>query len=94
MTQREKPRRVPALVTYLEPFRIILGPEDHWQCSIEDVNSANWNYVQLHQLVGGVDVGLPPPYNLVMSSDGALALPPIDKLRGDQEAVEFFNKCP
>ncbi|MEQ9488828.1 MAG: hypothetical protein RIM72_07535 [Alphaproteobacteria bacterium] len=93
MTEIEHPRRVPALVTYLEPFRIIQGPEDSWQCSIEDVNSANWNYVQLHELVGGIDVGLPPPYHLVMSLDGALAIPPIDKLRSDQEAVEFFNRC-
>lgn len=93
MTEIEQPRRVPALVTYLEPFRIIQGPEADWQCSIEDVNSANWNYAQLHELVGGIDVGLPEPYHLVMSLDGALALPPIDKLRSDQEAVEFFNRC-
>lgn len=93
MSENESPRRVPALVTYLEPFRIIQGPEANWQCNIEDVNANNWNYVQLHELVGGIDVGLAPPYHLIVTLDGALALPPIPKLRSDQEAVEFFNRC-
>jgi hypothetical protein len=49
--------------------------------------------VALHEIVGGADVGLPPPYHMVFARDGGMALPPIPQLRNDQEAVEFFNRC-
>ena len=49
-------RRVPCLIAYLDPFRIVetdtLAP---WQVSIEDVNTLNWDYVKLHEIVGGID---------------------------------------
>ena len=44
-------------------------------------------------MVGGLDVGLPSPYHLAVSRDGALALPPIDKLLALDKSVEFFNRC-
>jgi len=44
-------------------------------------------------MAGGLDVGLPAPYHLVVARDGALALPPIDGLRSDQALVEYFNRC-
>jgi len=88
-------RRVPALIAYLNPFRII--EKDHasepWSASIEQVNESNWDYVALHEIIGGVDVGLESPYHMVIARDGALALPPIPKLRFDQAAVEYFNHC-
>jgi hypothetical protein len=52
-------RRVPCLIAYLDPFRIVdLGTLPPWQVSIEEVNSLNWDYVKLHEIVGGIDVGL------------------------------------
>lgn len=87
-------RRVPCIITFLEPFRLVDGPESApWNISINDINRVNWDYVQLHELVGGVDVGLPPPYHLAIGRDGALALPPLPELCNHQEAVEFFNRC-
>lgn len=87
-------RRVPCLITYLHPFRMIesdaLSP---WSATIKQVNSRSWDYTALHELAGGIDVDLPKPYHLVLARDGALALPPIDHLRSDQSAVEFFNRC-
>jgi hypothetical protein len=87
-------RRVPCLVTYLEPFRIVehdtLPP---LQVSVEEVNSLGWDYAKLHEIVGGIDVGLKAPYHLLVTRDGALALPPIKSLRVDHVAVEFFNRC-
>ncbi|MBR1364909.1 hypothetical protein [Bradyrhizobium ottawaense] len=87
-------RRVHCLIAYLEPFRIVeaeaLTP---WQVSIEDVNTLSWDYVKLHEIVGGIDVGLPAPFNLVVTRDGALALPPIKELQADHASVEFFNRC-
>jgi hypothetical protein len=87
-------RRVHCLIAYLEPFRVVeaetLTP---WQVSIDDVNTLNWDYVKLHEIVGGIDVGLPAPFNLVVTRDGALALPPIKELQADHASVEFFNRC-
>ncbi|MCF3630494.1 hypothetical protein RJ527_04505 [Thalassospiraceae bacterium LMO-SO8] len=87
-------RRVPCLIAYLHPFRIIesdaLSP---WNVTIEQVNRQSWDYAALHEIAGGIDVGLPAPYHLVLARDGALALPPIKDLWPDQAAVEFFNRC-
>ena len=61
--------------------------------TIEQVNRQSWDYVALHEVIGGVDVGLKSPYHMVVARDGALALPPLPELRSDQAAVEFFNRC-
>lgn len=87
-------RSVPAMVAYISPFRLVNGPDSPpWAVSIEQVNKGGWDYVALHERVGGIDVGLTSPYHLVVARDGAVALPPIPELRSDQEAVEFFNRC-
>lgn len=87
-------RRVPCFIGYLHPFRIVetdaLQP---WACTIEQVNGRSWDYTALHEMAGGLDVGLAAPYHLVVSRDGALALPPIPELRSDQTAVEYLNRC-
>jgi hypothetical protein len=82
------------MVAFLHPFRLVNAPASPpWQLTVEDVNRRNWDYVALHEIVGGADVGLPPPYHMVFARDGGMALPPIPQLRNDQEAVEFFNRC-
>jgi hypothetical protein len=87
-------RRVPCLIAYLHPFRLIEAePLQPWEITIEQVNRRSWDYVALHEMAGGIDVGLPSPYHLVLARDGALALPPIDGLHSHQSAVEFFNRC-
>jgi len=87
-------RRVPCLATFLHPFRIIDGPDSpEWNVSIEQINSGTWNYAALHEIVGGIEVGLDAPYHLVVCRDGGLALPPIPALRDERKAVEFFNEC-
>jgi len=87
-------RRVPCIVAYLSPFRIVNNPESPtWNIDIEDINRGTWDYVQLHKLVGGVDVGLPPPYHMVVSRDGAIGLPALPHLQAAQAAMEFVNRC-
>lgn len=87
-------RRVPCFIGYLHPFRIVeTDTLQAWACTIEQVNGRSWNYAALHEMVGGLDVGLAPPYHLVVSRDGALALPPVLELRSDQAAVEYINRC-
>lgn len=88
------PRRIPAMVTYLRPFRMVSSTSlEAWSVSIEQINTASWDYVKLHEIAGGLDVGLPAPYHMLVGRDGALALPPIPELRTDQKAVEYFNRC-
>lgn len=87
-------RSVPAMIAYISPFRLVNGPESlPWSITIKEVNRGGWDYEALHEMVGGIDVGLTPPYHLILARDGAVALPPIPELRNDQEAVEFFNRC-
>jgi hypothetical protein len=88
------PRRVAAMVVYLHPFRMVASTTlSEWTASIEQINQRDWDYVKLHEIAGGIDVGLPGPYHMLVGRDGALALPPLPQLRSDQQAVEFFNRC-
>lgn len=88
-------RRVPCLVTYISPFRIVDNSMTApWSVTIEEVNSKTWDYVALHELVGGIEVGLAEPYHMAVSRDGALALPPLPELTSDQQSVEFFQSLP
>lgn len=86
-------RRVPCMVAYLHPFRLVDGPSSPtWDVSVEDINRGKWDYVELHRMVGGIDVSMPAPYHMVVARDGAFGLPVLAHLRGDQAAVEFFNR--
>lgn len=87
------PRRIPAILTYLKPYRLIGADEDEiWSSSVEQINSRTWDYIKLHEITGGLDVGLKEPFHLVVGFDGALALPPLNLFRETGEAVEFFNR--
>lgn len=87
-------RRVSCLITYLSPFRMIESDElSAWATTIDQVNRHAWDYQALHEMAGGIDVGLPSPFHLIVARDGALALPPIAPLHSDQAATEFFNRC-
>lgn len=87
-------RLVPCMVAYLSPFRIVKAQESSlWSVEIADVNRGTWDYVELHKLVGGIDVGLPAPYHMVVARDGAVGLPALPHLRDVQAAVEFINRC-
>jgi hypothetical protein len=89
----EVPRLIPALVAFLHPFTIVLkDDEEEWETSIEEINTHSYDYVRLHRITGGIDVGLPAPYHMLVGYDGALALPPIEDLRSVSKVVEFFNK--
>jgi hypothetical protein len=87
-------RRVPCMVVYLHPFRLVNASDSPvWNATIDQINSRTWDYVALHKMVGGIDVGLAPPYHMVVSRDGALALPLIKELVDDQTAIQFYNTC-
>jgi hypothetical protein len=80
--------------TPTSPFRLVNHTDSPtWSPSLEAINGHDWDYVELHRLVGGVDVGLPAPYHMVVSRDGGVPLPILPHLRDHQMAVEFFNRC-
>nr|WP_137116137.1 hypothetical protein [Azospirillum argentinense] len=82
------------MIAYLHPFRLVqTDGQAPWHVTIEQINHRGWDYAALHEIAGGIDIGLQPPYHLVVGRDGALALPPIDDLRSTQAAVEFINRC-
>ena len=86
-------RRVPCMVAFLHPFRLVEGPSSSaWTLSVEDINGWQWDYVELHRVVGGLDVGLASPFHMVIARDGAVGLPALPELRSEQAAVEFFNR--
>lgn len=86
-TEALRRRRVPCMIAFLHPFRLVdVDGVAAWNAPIEQINGG-WDYVALHRLVGG-DVGLEPPYPLVVGRDGALALPPLADLRSLQLLVE------
>lgn len=87
-------RLVPCIVAYLSPFQIVNALESApWNVEITDINRGTWDYVELHKLVGGIDVGLEAPYHMVVARDGAVGLPALAELREVQSAVEFINRC-
>jgi hypothetical protein len=87
-------RRVPCMVAFLHPFRLVNGPTSPtWNATVEETNRGEWDFVELHSMVGGIDVGMAAPYHMVVSRDGAVGLPALPELREDQQAVEFFNRC-
>jgi hypothetical protein len=82
------------MVAFLSPFRIVDAPDSvPWTVSIEQVNEQTWDYVALHQIVGGIDVGLAAPYHLVMGRDGSMALPVLPEFSAPEKAVGVFNHC-
>lgn len=86
------PRRVPCVVAYLHPFRVVVEGVETWSSTIEEINNGEWDYVALHEVIGGIDVGMPAPYHMLVCRDGALALPVVPAIRSDEKLVEFFNK--
>lgn len=81
------------MVTFLQPFRLVEGAlSKPWTATIDQVNRATWDYVELHRVVGGLDVGLPPPFHMVVVRDGALALPALPEERTPTRAVGLFNR--
>jgi len=83
---------VPVLVTYLQPFCLILNSDDGWECSHEDVNAKTYDYVKLNKLTGWLDSGLERPFHLLLGFDGSLVLPALGKFSDPQEAVAHFNR--
>lgn len=82
------------MVAYVHPFRIVnAASSPTWAVSIEQVNQTNWDYAALHEMVGALDVGLQPPYHMIVCRDGALGLPVVPQIHDDRDAVEFFNRC-
>lgn len=86
-------RRVPCMVAFLRPFRLVEGPNStKWKLDISAINQRRWDYVELHRMVGGIDIGLPPPFHMAVFRDGALSVPVLPQFRTITASVEFINQ--
>ena len=54
--------------------------------------NAEWDYVELHRMVGGIDVGLPAPFHMAVFRDGALGVPVLPQFLTITASVEFVNR--
>ena len=83
----------PGILTYTRPFRLVLRDEyDVWNPSIDDINNETYDYVKLHRISTGLDIGLPPPLNLLICFDGSFVLPAIKEFISHENAVAKFNQ--
>lgn len=86
-------RRVPCMIAFLRPFRLVDGPQSpKWKLGISDINKGKWDYVELHRMVGGIDIGLPAPFHMAVFRDGALGVPVLPQFRTITASVEFVNR--
>jgi hypothetical protein len=79
---------------YLSPFRLIdFSGCEPLKYTMQELSSYDWDYVALHRISGGIDIGLPEPYYMLVARDGALFLPRIECTKTDQLTVGVFNRC-
>jgi hypothetical protein len=82
------------MAAFISPFRIVNAPgSPQWAPTIDDVNNRRWDHAELHRLAGGVDVGMPSPYHMVVARDGAVGLPVLPPTKDIYSATEQFNRC-
>ena len=87
---------VPVVITYLMPFTVVTSPgcpEDAtWKLSVEELNGAAFDQIRLQRISTGIDVGLPAPFCMYVSFDGALVLPALAGFQTAEPAMEKFNE--
>lgn len=88
------PRKTRVMTAYLHPFRMIESERlDPCNITMDEVNNLSYDYIKLHEIADGLDVGLESPYYMLVCRDGAIALPPLPELSEHRIAVEYINKC-
>lgn len=85
--------RHPVIIANPKPFRLILRDEDDvWECSTEQINCSNYNYVKLHRATRFIDVKLVEPFTLCLGYDGSLILPLLKEYADTNSALDEFNR--
>ncbi len=83
----------PIVIANPKPFRLILRDEsDKWQCTTDQINSSNYNYVKLHRATRFIDVDLIEPFTLCLGYDGSLILPYLKEYADTNTALDEFNR--
>jgi len=80
------------VIAYLSPFCLILNHEDSWSCSLKEVNERSYDYVKLNKLAGRLDIGLKPPFHMLLGFDGSMVVPALKDFRDPQDAASCFNR--
>ncbi|MGN6727593.1 MAG: hypothetical protein ACTHLZ_16870 [Tepidisphaeraceae bacterium] len=85
------PFKIPVVVAFLRPFRIVLGNGDQWACSLHEINNGTYDYAKLCKEVAAIDVGI-LPYSMIVCLDGTLVLPALPAFKSRELIAEKFNE--
>ncbi|MCK4819403.1 hypothetical protein KA005_26760, partial [bacterium] len=81
------------LIANFKPFRLVSRDEsDTWEPSLEQINSATYDYVKLHRASKFFNAHLPKPMPACFGFDGSLIFPFIKEFKNDDLAVEEVNR--
>jgi hypothetical protein len=93
MAKRKSGRdSLPIITAPMRPFRLVVrDASDKWECTWEQANRREYDYLKLSRLSVFLDVGLKSPYLLAIAYDGTLILPAIPELLNRSTVAEVFN---
>ena len=78
-------------VSYINPFCLIVKDnEEVPKFTLEEINNITYDHGKLCRIIDKVEVAN-FPYSMIISGDGALAIPQIGKYKTKESAVQFFN---
>jgi len=84
---------IPILISNFKPFRLISRcKSDLWEPSLEEINSATYDYVKLHRASKFFNAHLPKPMPACFGFDGSLIFPFIEEFKNDDLVVEEVNR--
>lgn len=85
--------KTPILIANPRPFRLALRtPDDSWSPSIEQINSASYDYVKLHRATKFFDAEIAPPFPLCVGFDGSFILPAVPEYQTIDATLDEFNR--
>jgi hypothetical protein len=86
-------KKQPAVIAFPRPFRLIqFDKNDKWSPTLKDINENTYDYVKLHKVITGLDIGLEKPFSLLFNVDSALVLPALPAYRDPQQSLVKFNE--
>ncbi|WP_234197750.1 DUF4145 domain-containing protein [Pseudacidovorax sp. NFM-22] len=85
--------KTPILIANPRPFRLILRTaDDSWSPSIEQINTARYDYVKLHRATKFFDAEIVTPFPLCVGFDGSFILPAVREYRTIDATLDEFNR--
>ncbi len=82
---------IPIITANFDPFKLVISnTNDYWSATLDEINTNTYNYEKLNQTSLSLDIGL-EHYSLLVSYDGTLILPRINKFSDPYHTLSVFN---